>query len=184
MKPCPFYPSGLRIEESVARYLQQSATADRHEPPEALAASSRRCSPWPALSSVGNSSTISRPLPSGAGARTFASVHEPPILNCQWIAGTTGAPIGLLSRWAISSLIHNARLSGGCAMDHTFKVGQLVRPREKLLENTGIFEIIRLLPPGLDDEPLYRLKAANGPIYRVMREADITPASVSSERSG
>jgi hypothetical protein len=69
-------------------------------------------------------------------------------------------------------------------MDHSFKVGQLVRPRERLLENTGIFEIIRLLPPGLDDEPLYRLKAANGPIYRVMCEADIIPASVSSERSG
>ena len=69
-------------------------------------------------------------------------------------------------------------------MDHSFMVGQLARPRERLLENTGIFEIIRLLPPGLDDEPLYRLKAANGPIYRVMREADIIPASVSSERSG
>jgi hypothetical protein len=63
-------------------------------------------------------------------------------------------------------------------MDHTFKIGQLVRPRERLLDSSGIFEIVRLLPPGWDDEPLYRLKATSGPIYRVVREADIMAASV------
>jgi hypothetical protein len=63
-------------------------------------------------------------------------------------------------------------------MDHTFKIGQLVRPRERLLDSSGIFEIVRLLPAGWDDEPLYRLKAASGPIYRVVREADIMAASV------
>jgi hypothetical protein len=73
---------------------------------------------------------------------------------------------------------------GTDAMTHRFGVGQLVRPRERLLENTGIYEILRLLPSGLDDEPLYRIKAATGPIQRVVREADIVPASTSSQGTG
>lgn len=68
-------------------------------------------------------------------------------------------------------------------MDHAFHVGQLVRPKERLLENSGIFEVIYLLPPGSDDEPMYRIKATNGPIQRVVREADIVPASGSAAGS-
>jgi hypothetical protein len=69
-------------------------------------------------------------------------------------------------------------------MTHKFRVGQLVRPRERLLENTGIYEILRVLPSGPDDEPLYRVKAATGPIQRVLLEADIEPASASSQGTG
>jgi hypothetical protein len=69
-------------------------------------------------------------------------------------------------------------------MTHRFAIGQLVRPRERLLENTGIYEILRVLPSGPDGEPLYRVKAATAPIQRVMREADIVPASASSQGTG
>jgi hypothetical protein len=69
-------------------------------------------------------------------------------------------------------------------MDHRFQIGQLVRPREKLLENTGIYEIVRQLPSGPDGEPLYRIKAASGPVQRVVREADLLPASGSSRVAG
>jgi hypothetical protein len=69
-------------------------------------------------------------------------------------------------------------------MTHRFGIGQLVRPRERLLENTGIYEILRVLPSGPDGEPLYRIKAATGPIQRVVREADLVPASASSHVSG
>ena len=69
-------------------------------------------------------------------------------------------------------------------MTHKFRIGQLVRPRERLLENTGIYEIVRVLPSGPDDEPLYRVRAATGPIERVVREADIVPASASSQVTG
>ncbi len=68
-------------------------------------------------------------------------------------------------------------------MTHRFGVGQLVRPGERLLENTGIYETLRL-PPSGPDEPLYRIKAATGPIQRVVREADIVPASASSHGTG
>ncbi len=53
-------------------------------------------------------------------------------------------------------------------MTHRFGVGQLVRPGERLLENTGIYETLRL-PPSGPDEPLYRIKAATGPIQRAVR---------------
>ena len=69
-------------------------------------------------------------------------------------------------------------------MTHKFRIGQLVRPTERLLENTGIYEIVRVLPLGPDDEPLYRVKAATGPNQRVVREADIVPASASSQVTG
>lgn len=69
-------------------------------------------------------------------------------------------------------------------MTHKFRIGQLVRPRERLLENSGIYEILRVLPSGPADEPLYRVKAATGPIQRVVREADIVPASASSQVTG
>ena len=69
-------------------------------------------------------------------------------------------------------------------MTHKFGIGQLVRPRERLLENTGIYEILGLLPSGSDDEPLYRIKEAAGPVQRVVREADIVPASASSQANG
>ena len=61
-------------------------------------------------------------------------------------------------------------------MDHKFQIGQLVRPREKLLENAGIYEILRQLPNGPDGEPIYRIKAASGPVQRIVREADLLPA--------
>ncbi len=69
-------------------------------------------------------------------------------------------------------------------MTHRFAIGQFVRPRERLLESTEIYEILRVLPSGPDGEPLYRVKAATGPIQRVMREADIVPASASSQVTG
>ncbi|EIM26863.1 hypothetical protein [Microvirga lotononidis] len=69
-------------------------------------------------------------------------------------------------------------------MVHRFQIGQLVRPREKLLENSGIYEILRQLPSGPDGEPLYRIKAASGPVQRVVREADLMPASASSRAAG
>ncbi len=68
-------------------------------------------------------------------------------------------------------------------MSHRFQVSQLVRLRERFLENTGIFEVVRLLPPGFDDEPLYRIRASSGPIYRLVREADMVAASGSSEHT-
>jgi hypothetical protein len=69
-------------------------------------------------------------------------------------------------------------------MTHKFGIGQLVRPRERLLENTGIYEILRLLPCEPDGKPLYRVKAATGQLQRVVREADIVPASTSSAANG
>jgi hypothetical protein len=69
-------------------------------------------------------------------------------------------------------------------MTHKFGIGPLVRPKERLLENTGTYEILRLLPTGPEGEPLYRIKAATGPIQRVVREADIVPASASSVENG
>jgi hypothetical protein len=69
-------------------------------------------------------------------------------------------------------------------MTHKFEIGQLVRPRGRLLENTGIYEILRLLPGGPDGEPLYRVKAATGQLQRVVREADIVPASTASVANG
>jgi hypothetical protein len=69
-------------------------------------------------------------------------------------------------------------------MTHRFGIGQLVRPKERLLENSGIYEILRVLPSGPDGEPLYRIKAAIGPIQRVVREADLVPASASSQVTG
>ncbi len=69
-------------------------------------------------------------------------------------------------------------------MTHRFGIGQLVRPKEQLLENTGIYEILRLLPSGPDGEPLYRIKAATGPVQRVVREADLVPASACAQGSG
>jgi hypothetical protein len=69
-------------------------------------------------------------------------------------------------------------------MDYKFEIGQLVRPRERLLENAGIYEILRPLPSGPDGEPLYRIRAASGPIERVVRERDLLPASESSANSG
>jgi hypothetical protein len=73
---------------------------------------------------------------------------------------------------------------GTDAMTYKFRIGQFMRPRERLLENTGIYEILRVLPSGPNDEPLYRVKAATGPTQRVMREADIEPASASSQGTG
>jgi hypothetical protein len=69
-------------------------------------------------------------------------------------------------------------------MTHKFGIGQLVRPKERLLENSGIYEILRILPSGPDGEPLYRVKAATGPIQRIVREADLVPASASSQGIG
>jgi hypothetical protein len=65
-------------------------------------------------------------------------------------------------------------------MTHKFGIGPLVRPKERLLENTGIYEILRVLPSGPDGVPLYRVKAATGPVERVVRESDIVPASALS----
>jgi hypothetical protein len=69
-------------------------------------------------------------------------------------------------------------------MTHRFGIGQLVRPKERLLENTGIYEILRVLLSGSDGEPLYRVKAATGPVQRFVREADLVPASASAQRTG
>ena len=69
-------------------------------------------------------------------------------------------------------------------MTHRFGIGQLVRPKERLLDNSGIYEILRVLPSGPDGEPLYRIKAATGPIQRIVREADLVPASASSQVTG
>jgi hypothetical protein len=69
-------------------------------------------------------------------------------------------------------------------MTHRYGIGQLVRPKERLLENTGIYEILRILPSGPDGEPLYRIKASRGPVQRVVREADLVPASAASQGTG
>ena len=69
-------------------------------------------------------------------------------------------------------------------MTRRFAIGQLVRPRERLHENTGIYEILRVLPSGPDGEPLYRIKAATGPVQRVVREADLVPASACVQGTG
>ncbi|MET0427883.1 MAG: hypothetical protein ABW026_05225 [Microvirga sp.] len=68
-------------------------------------------------------------------------------------------------------------------MSHRFQVSQFIRLRERLLEYSGIFEVIRLLPPGFDDEPLYRIKAVNGPIYRLVREGDMVAVESTEGRN-
>jgi hypothetical protein len=70
----------------------------------------------------------------------------------------------------------NSLVSRAAVMGHVFHVGQLVRLKERLLDSGGIYEIIRLLPSGLEDEPMYRVKAVNGPMLRLVREEDIVPA--------
>ena len=69
-------------------------------------------------------------------------------------------------------------------MTHKFGVGQLVRPRERLPDNAGIYEILRVLRCGPDGEQFYRIKAATGTIQRIVREAEIVPASAASQGTG
>jgi hypothetical protein len=60
-------------------------------------------------------------------------------------------------------------------MDHRFQIGQLVRPRAKLLENTGIYEILRQLPSGPDGEPLYRITGGGLTRHRLSVRSEPMP---------
>ena len=61
-------------------------------------------------------------------------------------------------------------------MSHKFKVGQLVRTRGRNRDRTsGIYEIVRLLPPGPDGIPQYRVRGEDRG-ERVFSEHEIQQA--------
>ena len=59
-------------------------------------------------------------------------------------------------------------------MPHKFKVGDTVflPPNVLRLVPTGVFEILRLLPP-VDARPQYRIKSKLEPCERVVLESDL-----------
>ena len=60
----------------------------------------------------------------------------------------------------------------GEPMSHVYKVGQLVRTRGRNADRTGgIYEIVRLMPPGPDGIPQYRVKGQEG--ERMVHEREI-----------
>ena len=66
-------------------------------------------------------------------------------------------------------------LMGLFEMSHRFKVGQLVRTRGRNADrSSGIYEIVRLLPPKPDGTPQYRVRGAEG--ERVLGEHEIETA--------
>jgi hypothetical protein len=59
---------------------------------------------------------------------------------------------------------------------HVYKVGQLVRTRGRNTDRTGgVYEVVRLMPPGPDGVPLYQVKGSGGG-ERVMTETEIEKA--------
>ena len=70
-----------------------------------------------------------------------------------------------------SSLYRQERL-----IPHTFQVGQLVRATAKFYDRTGhegMYEIVRLLPPGTDGVPKYRIRSAAQGRERVVMQQEI-----------
>jgi hypothetical protein len=60
-------------------------------------------------------------------------------------------------------------------MEHVFKVGELVRTKGLNPDRTsGVYEIVRLMPPAPDGNPLYRV--ARGGSERVMGQNEIERA--------
>jgi len=61
-------------------------------------------------------------------------------------------------------------------MSHIYKVGQLVRTRGRNADKTGgIYEIVRLMPPGPDGVPRYRVQGQGGG-ERVVHENELAKA--------
>ena len=60
-------------------------------------------------------------------------------------------------------------------MAHKFKIGRVVRLKRRPLDGTGfagIFQVVRLVPPDVDDVPAYRIKDETG-VERAVRETEI-----------
>jgi hypothetical protein len=58
-------------------------------------------------------------------------------------------------------------------MSHVYKVGQLVRTRGRNADRTGgVYEVVRLMPPGPDGVPQYRVKGEGGG-ERVVHENEL-----------
>jgi hypothetical protein len=59
-------------------------------------------------------------------------------------------------------------------MAHKFKVGSTVRLKPSRMDppRAEMYEVVRLLPPGVDGEPTYRIKDASGR-ERAAREPEI-----------
>lgn len=63
-------------------------------------------------------------------------------------------------------------------MSHDFKVGQLVRSRGRNADRTGgIYEVVRLMPSGVDGVPQYRVKGEGGG-ERVVRENELAKGCI------
>ena len=60
-------------------------------------------------------------------------------------------------------------------MAHKLKIGQLVRLKRRPLNQTGFggaYQVVRLVPPDVDDTPAYRIKDETG-VERPVRETEI-----------
>ena len=60
-------------------------------------------------------------------------------------------------------------------MAHKFKIGQLVRLKRRPLNQMGfgkVSQVVRLVPPDVDDVPAYRINDEAG-VERAVRESEI-----------
>ena len=79
-------------------------------------------------------------------------------------------------RPSLSRRADEYRHIGKLLMSHRFKVGQLVRTRGRNADrSSGIYEIVRLLPPGPDGIPQYRVRGPDRG-ERVLGEHEIEKA--------
>ncbi len=63
-------------------------------------------------------------------------------------------------------------------MPFLFKVGQLVKPKRRWADySNGVYKITRLMPPGLDDVPLYRIQSPSDGTERVVRQDEVVRVS-------
>ena len=83
---------------------------------------------------------------------------------------------GTSLRPSLSRRDDECRQTGKILMSHRFKVGQLVRTRGRNADrSSGIYEIVRLLPPGPDGIPQYRVRGPDRG-ERVLGEHEIEKA--------
>ena len=68
-------------------------------------------------------------------------------------------------------------LQEGRHVAHKFNIGQLVRLKRRGPESsrTGVYEVVRLVPPDVDGVPVYRIKDVTGR-ERAVRESEIEEA--------
>lgn len=67
-------------------------------------------------------------------------------------------------------------------MLHKFKISDLVRIRTSaaLSGPRGVCEVTRLLPPGIDGEPLYYVKSVQDGLTRAILEHQLTKATAAA----